>query len=126
MTDDLSMAYWAGAEDGSLVLQRCDSCGLVRHYPRILCARCYSFDWSPVTAEPSGTVHSWTVSHHVFDPSVLTDVPYTLVTVDMTAGVRVLGRFDSAAAPETGQPVTLRFERSADGRPAPVFAPATA
>lgn len=126
MSDKLSEPYWAGAENGELVLQRCDSCGLVRHYPRILCANCYSFHWSPVVAERTGTIHSWTISHHAFDPSVASDLPYTLVTVDITAGVRVLGRFDAASPPEMGQAVTLEFRPSCSGGPVPVFAPTKA
>ena len=130
MNDAVSEAYWAGAARNEFVVQRCDSCGTVRHYPRILCSTCYSFDWSPAPAAPTGTVYSWTVAHHVFDPTVTTEVPYTLVTVDMNVGVRVIGRFDSDVAPTAGQAVVLEFRnalefRDADG-PTPVFTPAPA
>lgn len=125
MSDDLSAAYWAGAEQGRLVVQRCDGCGQLRHYPRILCTACHSFDWSPQEARRSGAVHSWTVSHHVFDPSVTTDVPYTLVTVEMDDGIRVLGRWSTEIPPAPGLPVELTFRPDAHGRPVPTFAPHT-
>ena len=33
------------------------------------------------------------MTEHAFDSAIAADVPYTLVTVDMAAGVRMLGRF---------------------------------
>lgn len=123
MNDELSAAYWAGAEQGRFVIQRCDGCGTLRHYPRLMCSVCHSFDWSPYEAQRTGTVHSWTVSHHVFDPSVTTEVPYTLVTVDMADGVRVLGRLRADAQPRPHQQVELTFEPDAHGRPGPTFVP---
>jgi uncharacterized OB-fold protein len=123
MTDELSGPYWSGAAQGRLVIQRCDGCGALRHYPRLMCSICHSFDWSPYEASRAGTVHSWTVSHHLFDPSVTTDNPYTLVTVDMQDGVRVLGRLSDAVQPEAGLAVELVFGSDAHGRPAPTFEP---
>ncbi|HEY2207054.1 MAG TPA: OB-fold domain-containing protein [Pseudonocardia sp.] len=117
-----SDAYRAGAAQGRLVLQRCADCGRVRHYPRVLCDACYSFAVEPVEAGGAGTVHSWTVAHHPFDPAVADEVPYVLLTVDMAEGVRVLGRL-RGAEPSTGLPVRITFEADADGAPRPVFVP---
>ena len=123
MSDDLSGPYWAGAERGQLVIQQCDRCGSLRHYPRILCDVCYSFDWTPYPASHLGTVFSWTVSHQVFDASVTSDVPYVLVTVTMEDGVRVLGRIALDVPLRAGLPVELAFEEDAHGRPRPMFVP---
>ncbi len=123
MSDELSSAYWSGAQQGRLVIQRCDGCGTLRHYPRIMCSVCYSFDWSPYEASRAGTLHSWTVSHHVFDPSVTTEVPYTLVTVDMEDGVRVMGRLTGEVELRPALAVELTFDLDAQGRPAPTFVP---
>ncbi len=120
---ELSDAYWAGAADGRLVLQRCAACGHIRHYPQALCPVCHSFDVEHVTAGGHGTVHSWTICHHAFTPDVRDQVPYTLVTVDMDEGVRVLGRFKGEVSPRLDLPVTVRIDRTGD-RPTPVFSPA--
>lgn len=123
MSDDLTADYWAGAESGRLVLQQCDRCGTVRHYPRALCPNCYSFDASPVDGGDSGTVHSWTVTYQAFGPDLPAEPPYVLVTVDMPVGVRVLGLLEGDADPALGMPVRLRFERRGpDGAVVPVFA----
>jgi uncharacterized protein len=118
---ELSDAYWAGAADGRLVLQRCGACGHVRHYPQMLCPRCHSFAVEHVEASGRGTVYSWTVCHHAFAPELRDQVPYTLVTVDMEEGVRVLGRLAGDGRPSLGAAVTLGFDRSGPDRPVPVF-----
>ena len=128
MSAGRSQAYWDGAARGVLVLQQCGSCGKIRHYPRVLCDACWSFDVSPVEVAGTGTVCSWTVTEHSFDPSIAPDVPYTLVTVNMSAAVRMLGRFRdgraAAGVPRAGLPVQLTFEPDAAGQPMPVFVPA--
>jgi uncharacterized OB-fold protein len=129
MSDPLSAAYWSGAARGVLVLQQCGNCGTIRHYPQVLCATCHSFDVHTVEVAGTGTVLSWTVTEHAFDATVAADVPYALVTVDMTAGVRLLGRLrdGSGAIPEIrpGLRVRLAFEPDPAGHPMPVFAPVT-
>lgn len=121
MNDDLSAAYWAGAEQGRLVVQQCAHCGALRHYPRVLCESCYSFEWVPYPASHRGTVFSWTISHQVFDQSVADDVPYALVTVTMEDGIRVMGRIAADVPLRLEQPVELTFETDVHGRPRPVF-----
>jgi hypothetical protein len=121
--DEVSEAYWAGAAKGELVLQRCSDCGHIRHYPQLLCPLCHSFATEHVRATGKGTIYSWTVCHHPYAPEVVDEVPYTLVTVDMEEGVRVLGRLHADTAPRIGLPVTLQFDAAGDDRPGPVFAP---
>jgi uncharacterized OB-fold protein len=118
---DLSAAYWDGARRGVLVLQQCGNCGTSRHYPRAMCASCYSFDVRHVEHDGRGTVHSWTVAHHAFSPETAGDLPYTLVTVDLGNGVRALGRLAAPAQPALGLPVRLEFTTDSAGEPVPVF-----
>lgn len=117
----MSEAYWDGAADGRLVLQRCTSCGTVRHYPRVLCSVCQSFGVEPITATGRGTIHSWTIAHHAFDPAFADQLPYALVTVDMAEGVRVLGRLEGDPELRIGLPVAISFRADAEGRHLPWF-----
>lgn len=110
----LSAPYWEGAAAGRLMIQRCSGCGLLRHYPRLLCSSCYSTAVGWVEASGQGAIHSWTVAHHAYHPSFATDLPYTLVTVDLQEGVRALGRW-RGATPAIGQKTIGRFEARADG-----------
>lgn len=118
---ELSDAYWEGAREGRLVLQRCGDCGQVRHYPQLLCPACQSLVIEHFDAAGTGTVHSWTVAHHAFSKEVADEVPYVLVTVDLAEGVRMLGRLGGNASPATGLPVRLTWTTAADERPLPVF-----
>ena len=51
-------AYWDGARDGRLLVQRCVECGRHQFYPRPFCTACLSerIDW--VEAKGSGRVVS--------------------------------------------------------------------
>jgi len=124
--DSISQAYWDGVARNELVVQKCADCGRLRHYPQVLCPACHSFQLTHVSLPKAGTVHSWTVSEHSFDKEIAPDVPYTLVTVDMQEGIRILGRFDSASSPTMGESVSLNFEPNINGTLIPVFRPAGA
>lgn len=118
----VSESYWEGAARGVLVFQRCTGCGHVRHYPSLLCPRCHSDGVAPLESSGRGTVHSWTVCHHAFDPAFADDLPYTLVTVDVEEGPRVLARF--AGSPSMDQPVLIDFTAGAADVPVPRARPA--
>lgn len=120
----LSAPYWEGARQGKLLLQRCGACGKVRHYPQLLCGQCQSDQVEWFHASQRGAVHSWTVAHHAFHPAFAEELPYTLVLVDMEAGVRVLGRYLGDTPLALGLPLRLTFEPDAQDTPVPVFRPA--
>jgi uncharacterized OB-fold protein len=106
---ELSRPYWEAAAEGRLALQTCAACGKIRHYPRLLCDRCYSAAVVWKDASGRGTVHSWTVAHHAFHPAFAAELPYTLVTVDLEEGVRALGIWRGNATPTIGAPVQGEF-----------------
>lgn len=120
---DVDAPYWDGARRGVLVLQRCTNCATIRHYPRLLCAQCHSFDVEYFQAEGSGQVASWTVAHHAFEPAFTDQIPYALLTVDMAEGIRVLGRFSSDLGPSLRMPVRIKFLANSNGVPIPWFIP---
>jgi uncharacterized OB-fold protein len=119
-----SKPYWDALNEGRLVLQSCGSCGKVRHYPRPLCDACYSFDVRWIEAKGTGTVHSWTVTHHPFNPGFKAELPYVLVTVDLAEGVRMQAplRNADASSLKPGLPVRLQIELARDGLALPAFA----
>ena len=120
---EISGPYWDGAAEGRLVLQRCADCGKIRHYPRPLCDRCWSFAVEPFEASGRGVVHSWTVAHHAFDPALRGETPYVLVTVDLDEGVRALGRLAGDVAPSIGLDVHATFVPRPAEVPLLVFQP---
>ena len=119
----LTQPYWDGATAGRLRLQRCTGCGVVRHYPQLVCAQCWSLGVEWIEASGRGTVHSWTVAHHAFHPAFKADLPYTLVTVDLPEGPRALGRLDTGSQDRLhiGLPVRVSFPVNAEGVALPLF-----
>lgn len=120
----VSAGYWEGTREGRLMLQRCGSCGTIRHYPQPLCPNCHSLEVGWVEASGRGAVHSWTVAHHAYHPAFKGEVPYVLVTVDLEEGVRQMGRLkgEDASRLRLGLPVHLHFTSTENGYGLPVFA----
>jgi uncharacterized protein len=108
MPTALSQPYWDGVAAGELRLQVCGACGKVRHYPRLLCDGCYSTAVEWRAASGRGRIHSWTVAHHPYHPAFITEVPYTLVLVDLEEGPRAVGRWQGQEL-AIGQAVRGRF-----------------
>ena len=118
-----SKPYWDALNEGRLVLQSCGACGKVRHYPRPLCDACYSFDVRWIDAKGTGTIHSWTITHHAFNPGFKAELPYVLVTVDLPEGVRMQAPLRNAEASrlKRGLPVRLAIELARKGLALPAF-----
>jgi uncharacterized protein len=78
MADRDSIEWWTAIAEHRLLLQRCDPCGHLRLFPRAICARCGSFEWSDQEAQGSGRVVSWTVVHRAADGR---PTPYVVLLV---------------------------------------------
>ena len=120
-----SQAFWDALREHKLVFQQCASCGQVRHYPRPVCAICFSMDAVWKRASGRGAVHSWTVCHHAFHPSFKLDLPYVVVTVDMDEGVRMVERVENLPenALALGLPVEVGFLDVDEQTTFPIFRP---
>jgi uncharacterized OB-fold protein len=79
--------FWAATRRGELRFQRCTACGLFRHYPRPVCPRCLSreFSWEPSSGR--GRVYTWTIVRGPTLPAFAAKVPYNVVDVLMDEGV---------------------------------------
>lgn len=113
-----SAPYWEAANDGRLVLQKCDACDHVFFMPRHLCPECWSDQKSWIDAEGTGTVHSFSVIHRAPLPAFRADVPYVVALIDLIEGPRMMSNIvgDEALDVEIGSPVTLCFETRGDSK----------
>jgi uncharacterized protein len=68
------------------------------------------FDWKEVSG--TGHIYSWTVCHHPFHPSFSGDSPYTLLTVQLEEGPRMLAplRHSASLNIRLGLPVQIGYE----------------
>jgi len=73
-----------------LRFQRCTDCGMWRHVPRDMCAKCGSFNWEWAKSAGKGTVFSWTTAMQPMLPQFADLVPYSPVVIEMDEGVRLV------------------------------------
>jgi uncharacterized protein len=108
----LSQGFWAAAREHRLVIQRCEECGLYRHYPQFLCPRCHSESWAWAPASGRGVIYSYAVAHQAFHPSWQARVPYTVATIALDEGVRMVSDLTPEDAEHVviGSPVEVFFE----------------
>jgi uncharacterized OB-fold protein len=115
--------FFDGAREGRLLIQRCASCGVLRHPPRPACASCRSFDWDTVESSGRGTVYSYVVVHHPQVPAF--DYPLPIAVVELEEGTRLvadlIGIEPDAVA--IGMPVTVEFVATDDELTLPMFRP---
>ena len=118
-----SRPYWDGLRAHRLVLQRCAACKRPRHYPRPMCAVCFSLDHEWFAASGRGLGHSWTVCHHAFHRGFTSETPYVLVTADLADGVRMLAPLaePDASRLSVGRPVILDYQDVNDDITLPRF-----
>jgi uncharacterized OB-fold protein len=116
--------FWASADEGRLVLPRCDACEAVIWYPRRWCPMCHQHGVSWFEATGHGTVYSFTVVRQA-GGDWQEAVPYVIAFVELDEGPRVLTNVVDVD-PDTvrvGDEVSVVFDRHPAGAAVPRFAP---
>jgi uncharacterized protein len=125
---DRERAFWSGGANGQLLIEHCDECAHWVHPPTDACPYC----GGRLVARPvsgRGTVFTYTVNFHPYNPDVPTPFVIALVELVEQSGLRLATNIvdcepDSVVC---GMPVEVRFEQQGAGADAvfvPVFAPA--
>lgn len=113
-----TQAFWTAANEGRLVVKRCNGCGQLHHYPRDICPHCLSDDTSWQDAAGTGTVYS-------FSTMGTADAAYTLAFVTLDEGVTLMTNLVDCdpATVSIGDAVTVVFKPSSGGQAVPMFKP---
>lgn len=123
---DRNAHFWTGGSDGALHILRCQECRFWIHPPRDACPACDGNRLLPEATSGRGTVFTYTVNRHPFNPAV--PVPYVIVLVELDEqpGLRFTSNLVNVDPEqvEVGMPVEVAFERH-DDIFVPVFVPAT-
>jgi uncharacterized OB-fold protein len=112
-TEGLAGEFFAWQAAGELRVQRCSACGRFRHPPTETCPACWSPDLRWERCAGTGTVFTWTRTHHAFVPQLAPALPYLCVVVELDEGPRLLAGLrpgDPWAHVEVGQRVEVAFE----------------
>ena len=114
-----TQAYWSAADEGRLLVKRCNACGQVHHYPRDICPHCLSDDTVWQDAAGTGSVYS-------FSTMGVGDAAYTLAFVTLDEGVTLMTNLVDCdpAQVRIGDPVKVVFQPSNGGHAVPMFTPA--
>ena len=86
----LTEGFWAAARAHRLVVQRCDGCERLRHYPQPMCPACHSDGWTWTPLSGRGTVYTFTVTHQAFHPAWAERMPIVVATIELEEGVRMV------------------------------------
>jgi uncharacterized protein len=115
--------WWDATRERRFLLQRCERCGHVQHYPRSLCTQCGSDELGWQDASGEGTVYSYTVVHR--PPVAVPPAPYVVALVRLAEGPLALTNIVECDPDEVrcDLPVSLAWEPLEDGRNLAVFAP---
>ena len=86
---NLDNAFWfEGAKEHKLLIQRCSSCGRLRHPPGPMCAACHSTEWEALEASGRGTVYSFVINHYPQVPSF--EYPLAVAVIELEEGTRLI------------------------------------
>ena len=85
---DISQPFWDGCQEGKLLYQRCQSCGVAVFNPAASCRRCLSVDLVWEESAGLGSVYSWTIVWRPQTPAFT--VPYAVIIIDMDEGYQML------------------------------------
>jgi uncharacterized OB-fold protein len=116
--------WWEGIDRGELLIQKCSSCGTLRHPPRPMCGVCQSVDWEAIPSAGQGTVHSYTVMHHPPIPGY--EFPLPVAVIDLEEGTRLVSNIVGCKPEDVhiGMRVECRIENVDDEMKLPLFHPA--
>ena len=107
--DEVSAPFWAALAEHRIVVQSCAACGRHR-FPRVpWCPYCGTEGGDDVEISGAGAVYSFVRVHRALTPAMADEVPYTVATVDLDGGSRIVGRAEPAEAVAIGRRVEPRF-----------------
>ena len=122
--DELTEPFFAGGEEGRLLLATCDACGEVRLPTSRTCPACLAegLTWHEVSGR--GTVYTFGIMHQRYHPAWEPDLPYNIAVVELDEGPRLPANIVGVSNDEiaVGMAVEVVWEREGDA-PVPRFRP---
>jgi uncharacterized protein len=113
--------FFEGAREGKFLVQKCSSCGQVRHPPGPMCSACRSLEWEPIEPSGRGVIYSFVVMHHPPVPAF--DQPNPVVLVELEEGLRIVSNLIDATPDDVriGLPVQVEVVKFDDELSLPQF-----
>lgn len=124
--DENSAPFFDGAKQGTLMIQRCTSCGAYLTPGSRLCTECLgeSVEWAPASGR--ATLFTFGVMHQRYHPGFADVLPYNIAVVELEEGPRlncnVVGVNNEDL--KVGMQLQVTFEDQGEGVMLPKFKPA--
>lgn len=106
--------FWEGVNAGELRIQRCSSCGTLRHPPGPMCPTCHTSGHDYVLSQGRARVYSYVVHHAPQIPGKT--LPLLIGLVELDEGVRMIGELRGVGIDDVaiGLPVRVGYDRIDD------------
>lgn len=121
-----SKPFWDACRQRKFMLPFCAHCSRAHLPPGPVCPFCFSDGLHWKESSGRGTVSTWTVVHKAWFPAFEKRIPYNVVQVELTEGVRLTSRVTGLDNRHirVGLSVIIDFEQITDEIFLPVFRPA--
>jgi uncharacterized OB-fold protein len=116
--------WWEACDDGRVLIQRCKSCGTLRHPPRPMCGECQSMEWDSIESTLDGEVLSHTQLHHPKIPGYPS--PLVCAVIHLSEGTNIVSNLVGCDPSEVhiGMKVKGKVEQVDEKTMLPQFYPA--
>lgn len=116
--------FWQGCRDGTLLVQRCRSCGTSRHPPSPLCHSCHSPELEWAVCSGMGEVWTFSVLREPLD-GWAGQLPTIVAIIELVEGVKMISNIVEVEpeAVHIGMKVAVCFEVSEGEVVLPRFRP---
>lgn len=117
-------AFWAGAKQGELIIQRCTDCSHAYFPPRPFCPSCGGRDVANEAASGRATLYSYVINQR---PHASFDGPVAVAVVELAEGPRMMTNI--VETPQTEEALVLDmdlevvFEQQTEEISLPLFRP---
>lgn len=126
-SDPITQFFWAGANQGRLLLLQCRRCSKFIHPPRPVCRFCLSTELQPGEMSGRASLYTWTVAEQAFHPFFADKVPYVYATVELVEQPRLRLITNVIDCPHedlhVGMPLQVVFREVAADLTLPMFRP---
>ena len=118
--------FWDATAQGRIDLAKCDNCGFIPWYPRLICPDCQSTDMTWTTMSGKGTVYSFSITRAGGGRAWKEHLPFVLAYVQLDEGPIMMTNIVDCdvESVEIGMPVTAVFDDTGEGSAVVRFAPA--
>ncbi len=121
--NEITQPYWDAAREERLLVQVCNHCESMIHYPRRWCPKCWSTDLAHTEMSGCGEVLTFSVVYQGPAEAFSADTPYVVAIIKLKEGLSLLSNIVGSDALDVaiGDRVQVIYESRGDEIVMPQF-----